>query len=136
MSTKGSETELAQLKAMTQELRVMVKALELKISRLQDKQHGRRHHIVVARVEKEKCIACGICEQVCPAHAVHVKKTANIDPEICRGCGWCVQACPKGAISLSPLKPRESAGRPRYRGARTRINTIRRRGYYGGDFLW
>ena len=135
MSTKASNDELAELKTIAQELQVRVEALEARISRLQDEQRGRPEQTIIAHVEKEKCIACGICEQVCPTHAVHVEETANIDPNICRGCGWCAQACPKGAISLTPIKPREAGGRFRYRGARIRINRIKRRGYYGGDFL-
>ncbi|RLB40778.1 MAG: hypothetical protein DRH12_09605 [Deltaproteobacteria bacterium] len=117
---------------MAQQVQKRVEALEARISRLLEEQQGRGHHIVVARVQEDKCIACGICENVCPTHAVHVEETAIIDPDMCRGCGWCAQECPEGAISLTPLEPREAGNRSRYGGAGMRIN---RRGYYGGDFL-
>jgi len=132
MSTRARSDELAELKAMAQELRVKVEAFEVKISRLQGEQRGRRKQTIIAYVEKEKCIACGICEKVCPTHAVHVDETANIDPDMCRGCGWCARECPEGAIFLTPLEPKKAGNRSKYGGAGMRIS---RRGYYGGHFL-
>ncbi len=45
------------------------------------------------------CIACKRCEKVCEADAVHVvDNLARIDPEKCTACGKCFEACPTGAI--------------------------------------
>jgi formate hydrogenlyase subunit 6/NADH:ubiquinone oxidoreductase subunit I len=56
------------------------------------------------------CIACGICEKVCPHGAIHVvkdpaqdswpnprglKNVAVIDYDKCTGCGICVSKCPQ-----------------------------------------
>ena len=54
----------------------------------------------VARVEKENCTACAICEEACPFEAVQVDKIAVVDREVCMGCGVCVGQCPNEAILL------------------------------------
>ncbi|MEM1578537.1 MAG: CoB-CoM heterodisulfide reductase HdrA2 [Archaeoglobaceae archaeon] len=53
-----------------------------------------------AFVEKEKCIACRICEGVCNFKAIGVNKKAEIDPKSCVMCGICVSACPVDAIDM------------------------------------
>lgn len=47
------------------------------------------------RIDKEKCIHCGVCAKVCEMGCEPVKK-AN-DPE-CIRCGKCKKSCPTGAI--------------------------------------
>lgn len=54
-----------------------------------------------AVVERVRCTACGICEEVCPHGAIHVSYVANIDRDRCVGCGVCVENCPVGAIHLA-----------------------------------
>lgn len=54
----------------------------------------------------DKCIACKICEKVCPAVAVTINKQEDninfkIDLSKCILCGNCMYHCPKGAIVLS-----------------------------------
>ncbi len=45
------------------------------------------------------CIACGMCEKVCPFDAVHVSgNLAKIDISKCKVCGLCASKCPTGAI--------------------------------------
>lgn len=45
------------------------------------------------------CIACGKCEQVCPADAIAViDNLAVIDYNKCTSCGECVKACPMKTI--------------------------------------
>ncbi len=45
------------------------------------------------------CIACGMCEKVCPFEAVAVSgNLAKIDINKCKTCGLCVSKCPTGAI--------------------------------------
>jgi heterodisulfide reductase subunit A len=53
-----------------------------------------------AFVDKEKCIACRICESVCMFKAVSVDKKAEINPKACVMCGICVAACPADAIDM------------------------------------
>ena len=54
----------------------------------------------------QKCIACKICEKVCPANAVKIDKvddktSCKIDLNRCIFCGNCMYHCPKNAICLT-----------------------------------
>ncbi|MEN8690191.1 MAG: 4Fe-4S binding protein [Desulfobacterales bacterium] len=63
----------------------------------------------LAKVDADKCEACGVCEKRCQVGAVAVseeKKYAVVAPEKCLGCGVCVTSCPTNAIALSK-KPTE-----------------------------
>lgn len=69
-----------------------------------------------AEIDPDKCISCGMCQQVCPYHAIiripipcedacPVKAISKndsgevtIDWDLCIHCGKCMQACPFGAI--------------------------------------
>ncbi|HEY3416328.1 MAG TPA: 4Fe-4S binding protein [Armatimonadota bacterium] len=54
-------------------------------------------------VDEEACIACGKCEEVCPAdpNVYKVDTTSHvINPEACINCGACEEDCPTGAITL------------------------------------
>jgi ferredoxin len=54
-----------------------------------------------ASIDKERCVRCGICADVCPAHAVVITEEVMINSNRCNGCGTCVDECPNEAISLS-----------------------------------
>lgn len=58
---------------------------------------------MAASVDKEMCVSCGICEEVCPEGAIIVDNIAMIDQQKCTGCGSCVDECPNEAISLAEL---------------------------------
>ena len=55
---------------------------------------------VAAKVDKELCYACGLCEDACPQKAISVDDIAKIDPDKCTDCGTCVEECPNDAISV------------------------------------
>ncbi|MCR5508654.1 MAG: RnfABCDGE type electron transport complex subunit B [Lachnospiraceae bacterium] len=72
----------------------------------------------VARIDKDKCRACGKCIAACPKHLItmipydagYAVECSNPDKgplvmKVCKsgciGCGLCVKECPKEAISLN-----------------------------------
>lgn len=50
--------------------------------------------------DRDKCIACRRCVQVCTYEARHLDEDKNmtVDPDKCRMCGLCVSVCPKGCL--------------------------------------
>jgi len=54
-----------------------------------------------AKVNKEKCTACGTCVEGCPVEAIIVDEDigcAVVDEDECVDCGACEEACPTEAI--------------------------------------
>ncbi|MBN1217090.1 MAG: CoB--CoM heterodisulfide reductase iron-sulfur subunit A family protein [Candidatus Lokiarchaeota archaeon] len=61
--------------------------------------------LIRAKVDKEKCAKCGLCEFNCPYNAITLKDDgADVDEILCRGCGSCLANCPSEAISLRYYK--------------------------------
>lgn len=55
----------------------------------------------LARVDREKCDACGKCVERCQFGAITVDKDeAEVDDSRCFGCGLCASGCPEEAIKL------------------------------------
>lgn len=55
--------------------------------------------MVFSVVNKDKCIGCGECIDVCPADAIElVNVKAEINNDKCRNCQACVEECPVEAI--------------------------------------
>lgn len=54
------------------------------------------------RINKEKCVGCGRCAEVCPGTLISIsKKKANMDyPRDCWGCASCLKECSPGAIEF------------------------------------
>jgi len=71
----------------------------------------------VARIDREKCVGCGLCVKACPQHLIRLvvpentiaPQCSNRDagpaarkqcPNSCIACGICVKNCPAGAMSI------------------------------------
>ena len=69
-----------------------------------------------AIVDKEKCIACGECVEVCPVDAIDlVDDVAQVDDN-CTLCGLCVDACDYEAIGLPEVQTAETEDLESYKG--------------------
>jgi MinD superfamily P-loop ATPase len=55
----------------------------------------------VAVIDKDKCIECGLCQELCRFNAI---KDYTVDPISCEGCGFCSHICPVEAISMKECK--------------------------------
>ena len=53
-------------------------------------------------VDKDKCIGCGECVDVCPVNVYEMKdgKSEPVNEDECIGCESCVEACPVEAITV------------------------------------
>ena len=60
-------------------------------------------YVLAARpdIHRDKCIGCGKCRDLCPAHAITVKKgKAGISRKHCIRCFCCQEFCPLSAITV------------------------------------
>lgn len=56
---------------------------------------------IVSFIDRDKCIACGLCVSICPYKAIEmVERKAQSVPASCKGCGLCAASCPERAITM------------------------------------
>ncbi|TXT60924.1 MAG: CoB--CoM heterodisulfide reductase iron-sulfur subunit A [Promethearchaeota archaeon] len=64
-----------------------------------------RISLIRAKVDKEKCSGCSLCELNCPYDAITlVEEGAEVNEILCHGCGTCLANCPSEAITLRYYK--------------------------------
>lgn len=57
--------------------------------------------------QRDKCVACGTCQDYCPTGAINVDDEISgfsVQTDFCKGCGICYNLCPREAISMVPAK--------------------------------
>jgi len=77
------------------------------------KRSRTRHRLLKREDGTPRCVACMLCETVCPAKCIYIQaeespdvmvekraKTFKIDLGMCVFCGYCVEACPEDAIRM------------------------------------
>jgi MinD superfamily P-loop ATPase len=52
----------------------------------------------LARIDQQKCTACGLCRDLCRFGAI--SEAFEVDPIGCEGCGVCVDLCPEQAVDF------------------------------------
>jgi len=50
-----------------------------------------------AVIDEEKCLRCGLCQELCRFNAI---KDYKVNPLSCEGCGFCMNVCPNGSIIM------------------------------------
>ncbi|MBN1486232.1 MAG: 4Fe-4S binding protein [Anaerolineae bacterium] len=58
--------------------------------------------LILPEIDFAKCTCCGVCEILCPEHAIEVQDTGPvfIRPQACIYCGLCESSCPEHAVIL------------------------------------
>ncbi|MFO7599264.1 MAG: 4Fe-4S binding protein, partial [Candidatus Desulfacyla sp.] len=57
----------------------------------------------ICAVNEQRCTGCGVCQGICPFHAIEVApdvQKAVIHEALCKGCGLCVSSCRSGALDI------------------------------------
>ncbi len=66
------------------------------------------------KIDSDKCIGCGICENGCPTHNIKIENGKAVADVKCTMCYRCISYCPKQAITLLGKEVVQQAGIEKY----------------------
>ena len=66
------------------------------------------------KIDREKCIGCGVCAKVCPMKNIEMKENKAVPGKMCTVCYRCVNKCPTQSITLLGKKVAEQCGIEKY----------------------
>ncbi|MGB9735061.1 MAG: NuoI/complex I 23 kDa subunit family protein [bacterium] len=108
-----------------QVIKVMDKDAQKFEERIEVKMNYRGRHALLVDGDLGRCVACKMCETVCPFFAIYIEPEESPDPrkerspkvfEIdltrCAYCGFCVEACPKNALTMTSFYSLVAKQRP------------------------
>jgi|YelNatPaOPRAMG01_1025707.scaffolds.fasta_scaffold02367_11 NADH-quinone oxidoreductase subunit I len=108
-----------------QTIKVMDKDAQKFIDRIEVKMNYRGRHALLVDGDLGRCVACKMCETVCPFFAIYIEPEESPDPrkerspkvfEIdltrCAYCGFCVEACPENALTMTSFYSLVAKQRP------------------------
>lgn len=58
---------------------------------------------MAVHLDREACVGCGCCSDVCQQGALGLEDTAVLFDQRCIECGECIEMCPVGALSLETV---------------------------------
>lgn len=67
--------------------------------------HKEEKHKMIPEWEQDKCLQCGLCQDVCNFHAlIQMNDQVMIFSELCHGCYACSELCPSEALPMIPQR--------------------------------
>ena len=77
--------------------------------------HKTRKYSSKLKIDTEKCIGCGKCEELCPMKNITITDQKAVSGDRCTMCYRCINKCPKQAITLLGKSVIEQCGIERYK---------------------
>jgi heterodisulfide reductase subunit A len=59
---------------------------------------------IAASIDPARCVACRLCEKVCPYNALRLSEDGthmDVITASCKGCGSCAAVCPSASIVMN-----------------------------------
>ncbi len=78
-------------------------------------QNKTKHYYTKIKIDKNKCITCGLCTSLCPMNNIEIQNNKIIFTDKCTMCYRCFSNCPKQAITIIGKKVYEQHNIEKYK---------------------